>query len=580
MARVRRPGRNTLTAMGLLALILASVAVAWVIAGGSSPAETETAYGTAKLTGRVLDGDGRPVPGATVSDSGTGRHVQAGKRGEFSISVPAGKRELSASRKGYVEDVQTIEARGPVRADFALWSTSPEPAPGPNSASGIIYWTSCKDLVSLTDAQLAHWRQLGMTGIVCQSGYLRGFGGQNNYTGDPGKPLSAADYSLQRQLTRSRVVARARKAGIDCYLGFYLSSSSGNTTPVADWFDDSGWDHKVLPEVRDIAAAAHRLGFAGLALDQEIYEPSTATWSWKYPGSDHSESQVRDEVRMRGRQLMETMLGAFPGIKLVAYDTKVPGAWESYVQQQVNGNQDAYSDGVGLDMWDGMTAVRGYGTIRWLEAIFYKSTQVDGESWDDALRYDARAVYSELSQRFSNWDYASSRLDVSPFSWIDPGSLASEAVRPPAYVAEQLAAFRRWGTGGEFGNYSFRGLNRFDYTPFEGALRSASAPGVVDSTPPTTTITSPTGAPAVVHSDHVDLAGTATDDYAVRVIRWRDGRGHSGTAKLTPDTASPDGALVDWTIDGIPLESGRNTIWLRTEDIHGLGQLVSLDVNR
>ena len=39
------------------------------------------------------------------------------------------------------------------------------------------------------------------------------------------------------------------------------------------------------------------------------------------------------------------------------------------------------------------------------DATFYKSPQVG--SWDSALQYEDNQLYTSLSQKFSNWDYAS-----------------------------------------------------------------------------------------------------------------------------------------------------------------------------
>ncbi|MGZ5391168.1 MAG: hypothetical protein ACXWD3_04810, partial [Mycobacterium sp.] len=82
------------------------------------------------------------------------------------------------------------------------------------------------------------------------------------------------------------------------------------------------------------------MGFAGLAIDQELYPQEgggqTASWSVRYPGNGHSEAAVRAKVNERGRQLMESMVGAYPGLELVAYDTPLPESWSAKVQADVN----------------------------------------------------------------------------------------------------------------------------------------------------------------------------------------------------------------------------------------------------
>jgi hypothetical protein len=274
------------------------------------------------------------------------------------------------------------------------------------------------------------------------------------------------------------------------------------------------------------------------------------------------------------------MLGAFPRLELLAYDTHIPGGWEERVQEVVNHNKASFASSVQVDMWDGITSVPGYRAIRWLDAVFYKSPQLTHD-WDEALQYEARAAYSMLSQRMSGWADASSRVDVTPFAWINAGPSDFERARPPGYVADQLAAFRRWGTGGAFANYSYGPLGRFDYAPYASAMRAASRPGVVDRTPPRIAIAEPAGTvPLRAAGESFDLSGSASDNFAVRAIRWRDDHGHRGVAVLTPDTASSDGSAVSWSIRGIPLAPGRTTIWLRAVDIKRLSTVTSVRVAR
>ena len=89
-----------------------------------------------------------------------------------------------------------------------------------------------------------------------------------------------------------------------------------------------------------------------------------------------------------------------------------------------------------------------------------------------------------LSRSFDNWDYAWSRVGVSPFAWVNGGSTRFEAARSPEHVEAQLAAFRRWGMDGEFANYAYNGLEGFDYEPYERALQAAAERGDVDSVAP------------------------------------------------------------------------------------------------
>jgi hypothetical protein len=570
--------RRPLVVLGVVIACAAAIALA-AYAGSGSSTGSSAAPGYVRVSGHVVDAYGRPVAGAVVRDSGVERRTRSSRSGAFSIVVPTGRRTLVAARSGYVPDTQTLSLRAARGTTFTLWQPGAAAPPVANAASRIVFWADCRAVVRASDAQLAQWKRLGMSGLVCSLGHLKGLGGTYDFSGTSRAP-SGAGFAFQRKLAGSRVIDRLHRLGIDAYLGFYATNASNSATPFAPWFDDRAWNSTVLPAVQHAAAAAHTLGFKGVALDQELYDhPTTATWDWRFAGDHHSERQVRAKASQRGKQLMQAVLGGFPGAGIVAYFTRLPGSWDAHARI-VTGTvqQDPYAASVQVDMWNGMTSVPGYSAIRWFDAWFYKDVGVPGATWDQALQYNARAVYSLLSRRFTNWDYASSRLNLSPFSWIDQGPhLPFDAARAPAYVAEQLAAFRRWGTGGSFGNYAYNALTpRFSYAPYASALRDASKPGSVDSQPPQMT---PTGTPQV-KGGHASIAGTATDNFAVRVIHWRDDRGDSGTAQLTPDDSTGDPAAVTWKVSGIPVTRRGTRIWLLAQDIKGLSTVASTSAHR
>jgi hypothetical protein len=453
-----------------------------------------------------------------------------------------------------------------------------------NSADRLVFWTRCDDVAALSDTDLDEWSKRGVDGFVCMVTYLHGLGGTHAFTGNPGAALRGPAYALQRRLSDADLAARARRRGIKLYLGFYASSTQSRATPFADWFDDRRWGRAVLPRVAELAAAARRLGFAGLAVDQELYANNdTATWDWRYPGNTKPERSVREKVRQRGAELMAAMLRGFPRLDLMAYDTEVPGSWEALVQKRVNGISDAFAEIVQIDFWDGMSSIRGYHAIRWIDAIFYKTPHLSEANWDAALQYNANAVYSLLSRRFSNWKYASSRLHLSPFSWVDEGPGTDfERARDPEYVAEQLAAFRKWGTGREFANYAYNGLREFDYSAYVPGMRAASVPGQVDSIPPGLSVT---GRSIDAGRNRVSLRGFATDNLAIRAVRWSDGARRSGVARLrwiveSGDPRSGWDWRMRWTAGDIPL-SGRSTmIRITVEDIKGLTTIRTVRVRR
>ena len=211
--------------------------------------------------------------------------------------------------------------------------------PAPNSANRMIFWSDCGEIVSLSNADLDRWAARGVTAFSCNSQRLHGLGGSAAFTGDLAA-LHGKQYGLQRVLVDSQIAERGRKRGIDLYLGFYLSSLDNVRTPLAEWFDDRRWKKTVLPQVRDLALAAHALGFAGIALDQELYpqrnNQRTASWDWNYPGNTRSEQEVREQVQARGSELMQAILQGFPDVEILVYASQFP---DTLGRSRPNGSQ-------------------------------------------------------------------------------------------------------------------------------------------------------------------------------------------------------------------------------------------------
>ena len=223
---------------------------------------------------------------------------------------------------------------------IALVVLGPAPIGGParaaddagTAAHRLILWVSCqKDVVPLTNPELDTWKARGVDGFVCMTGRLRNLGGAQDFSGDPNASLTGANYALQRSLRDSRIVERAAARGMKLYLGVKLANYYNDATPLKEWFDDAGWSTEVLPKMRDLAAAAKLYGFAGIALDQELYPSqggvATATWAWDYPGNTRSEAQVRAKARQRGAELMGAILDGFPGAEFAVHHALFPGDW-------------------------------------------------------------------------------------------------------------------------------------------------------------------------------------------------------------------------------------------------------------
>jgi hypothetical protein len=123
--------------------------------------------------------------------------------------------------------------------------------------------------------------------------------------------------------------------------------------------------------------------------------------------------------------------------------------------------------------------------------------------------------------------------------------------------------------GRMFANYTYDTLRTFDYRPYLRGLKAAARPGVVDDEPPALTADVSPGAGATV-----DLSGTATDNMAVRLVRWRTAAGATGAAQLNwVADGDPDSGYrwhTDWKATGIPLGDGANLVTVTVEDVKGL----------
>lgn len=531
-----------------------------------------------RIVGYVRDVNGRPVAGARVRLSDSQRSVRASRSGSFELSARPGRQIVVAEHHAYTrQSVATMLRRGNgARVDFSLAITATRRVAAANSADRLIVWIGCDQLVELRERELRSWLRRGADGFVCQLGHLQGLGGRHDLT----------DGQFGRRLRESPAARRAMDGELLLYLAFYAVNYYNARTPFEDWFDDRAWSREVLPAVRDVAAAARSLGFTGVAIDQELYPQKggaeTASWSWRYRGNRQGEAATRSKVKQRGRQLMQAMVGGYPGLELVAYDTQLPQNWQEKVQAEVNDLPDVFAGDVRIDLWDGLSSVEGYSAIRWMDAFFYKTPQLPGSSWDAALEYNANRIYSYLSRRFSNWSYASSRLHLSPFSWVDEGPSEWERARDPSDVADQLEAFKRWGAGGAFANYAYQQNGAFDYGPYAVALRRASRPALVDERPPELAITSPAGPRRVLAGETITLAGVARDDLAIRAVRWYDDRGRQGVARLTwrfsGDHDSGWDGEMRWSIDDLRIPEDAARITISAEDLKGLARQLRLVV--
>ena len=473
-----------------------------------------------------------------------------------------------------------------------LLEAGPVAAGGSNdpgsAASRTVMWIRITDLLSMSQSQLAQWKDEGIGGFAAGVEWLPGMGGNQEFTGDPNTDLSSSQFTLENQLKSSNIVSEAHALGMKLYLGLDFVNYYNTATPLADWFDDSAWANTVLPSVAGLAGAAHLLGFDGISMDGELYAQQgnvqTATWAWNYPGNTHTEQETRDEATLRGQQLMEAILQAFPEVQIADFAASFPDTWDSNVFDQNHGTEDAYQSNLDINFWDGMTSVDGYAGIWFYDETFYKDTGLssgNAQTWNSALTYEYNSLFSLFSQDFSNWSYAADHVYLSPSAWIDGTGAAGSwtAPRPPAYVATQLQAFRNWGMGGEIADFAYAPLNVFDYSPYVSAMQASAAPGTVDSTPPMLAILN-----EQTTGNVVSLSGTASDDYAIRDVSFTSTSGVSGAASTSwqIDSGSYSNGYVshtNWNIPNIRLLPGDNRITITAEDIHGLTRSDTIDVS-
>jgi hypothetical protein len=458
-----------------------------------------------------------------------------------------------------------------------------------SAANRMVMWVRITDLLSMSQAQLEQWKNEGVGGFVASVTWLPGMGGNQEFTGDPSTDLSSSQYSLEDQIKSSNIVSEAHALGMKMYLGFDLVNYYNTATPLADWFNDSAWSNTVIPSVAGLAGAAHLLGFDGIAMDGELYAQEgdvySATWAWNYPGNTHTEQETRDEATLRGRQLMEAILQAFPDVQIADFAASFPNTWDAYVFDQNHNSENAYQANLDINFWNGMTSVDGYSGIWFYDETFYKDTGLSGgtaTTWNSALTYEYNSIFSLFSQEFSNWSYAADHIYVSPSAWID-GPQTSEgswtAPRPASYVATQLQAFRDWGMGGEFADFAYQPLGSFDYSPYVSAMQSASAPGTAETTSPTLAIRN-----EQTTGNVVTLSGTASDSFAVRDVSFTTSSGDSGAAiaNWQIDSGGYSEGYVghtNWSIPSIGLSPGENTITVTAENIHGLTTSETIEVS-
>src|ERR1700744_1040899 len=80
---------------------------------------------TGTITGRIIDDENQPLPGATVSLKGTQTAAASDANGYFKLAnVPAGQHTLEVTFIGYVSLEQAVTVNGTVNVNLQLKSSS------------------------------------------------------------------------------------------------------------------------------------------------------------------------------------------------------------------------------------------------------------------------------------------------------------------------------------------------------------------------------------------------------------------------------------------------------------------------
>ena len=231
--------------------------------------------------------------------------------------------------------------------------------------------------------------------------------------------------------------------------------------------------------MRDLAAAAKLLGFAGLAFDQELYPHGAGRddrdLGLGLPRQHPLGGRGAGEGPAARRELMGAILDGFPGAELMAYDVVLPEAWGELVQEEVNGTAKRRPTASTSTSGTGCRASRA--TARSASSTRSSTRPPTSGPGTAPCTTTPTAPRHLLAPALQLGLRLRSRLSVSPFSWIDTGPEPSafDDARSPDYVAEQLLAFRKWGMGGEFANYAYAALADFDYSPYVRAMQEGQA---------------------------------------------------------------------------------------------------------
>ncbi len=399
------------------------------------------------------------------------------------------------------------------------------------AASRIIFWTRCWDVVGLTDAQLDTWRSRGVGGFVCSDQLpLRHRRHVRRSRVTPSSPLSGSAFDLQREIRDTKIVQPRRGA-------WHQALARRRHEQLLQ-------RHRTLRRlvrrrhVVELGAATG--GEPGRAPRSCSASPASRSTRSSTPASPVPPGtlglELRREHAHRGRRA-----GPGEGAWRAAHDRSSSGAYPGHRHRR---HPPAAARG--------LVGAGAAGDQRRLERVPERGGHQLLGRHDQRPRVRPHPVHgprrttrprtsssrrgtprsrttSTGCRRCSAVDSRTGPTPRAASTGVrSPGSMPArapfEAARSPEEVAAQLAAFRKWGTG--------RRVRRTTRTRHQQLLRlHAVRPGHAGRghaghrrhrSRPSATVGSVTRSGATVA-----ISGSATDNFAVRAVRWRTASGAS-----------------------------------------------------
>jgi hypothetical protein len=386
-------------------------------------------------------------------------------------------------------------------------------APAPLFAVELMVWTSQKRASELTAEQLAEDKARGVKGFV---------------VGQGGFPFSAAALA-KREAELKPLVERVHAQGMELALQLYFANYYNASTPLAPWFDDDDqigpgkcwlkWTHdytdpingnqrlSILTQTTLFAQMCQRLAIDEIIFDQEEYpgghtkllDGQRLSWMWNYPAdgaqapnwiipaNTHSHDETRAKAKERGRQFMQTILKAYPGVNIGVYYNRLAGTqWEWDATHYYKRPNRYAEQGLMFDFWNGLTSVEGYGRVSHLEAGWYKG-RAYWPDWDTGLKDRAQATRATYA-RMDRADYLLPRLAIVPFWWPDKSHNAKEAAgyaayKGDAFVLQQAQACARWSEGNRSHVYTHHYRDASQHWDDAGIWAALAAAAAIEGPP-------------------------------------------------------------------------------------------------